>query len=193
MAIAPTLFSRVSTGFITSTLSIVDADPADSGAVFSCVGGAVFDDTVTITGALTQTGAVTLASTLSVGGAITASSALSTAGALTADGNTTLNGTVVIGAGETALVAISSETVQIDFASVPPLDSITVDSRVTAANIGDIVLIGDPATHAFDLVAQGIVTSDGTVTIGLTNSTLTAIDPADLPYRIQVMRYSTFT
>lgn len=40
MAIAPTRYSRVSTGFVSSNQSITDVDAADTGNDFSCINGA---------------------------------------------------------------------------------------------------------------------------------------------------------
>ncbi len=85
MALSPTGQSRVSVGWVSSTVSIVGQDAGDTGDVFSVTGNAKFfdgivvDGTATITGALTQTGAVAIgggtgivkvaSSIISVGGA----------------------------------------------------------------------------------------------------------------------------
>ena len=178
MAIAPTRFSRVSVGWITSTLSLADQDAADTGANFSANGPAVFDDAVTVTGALTQTGAVVMSSTLSVAGQVTATSG------------------IAVGGGA-AVTVISTATQALDLGVISAHESSSVTAGLTGVAEGDHVLIQPDSTWTgayYDVGLEAHSTSTaGEVNIVARNSTATdSADLASVTIRMTAIRFSAF-
>ena len=178
MAIAPTRFSRVSVGWITSTLSLADQDAADTGANFSANGPAVFDDAVTVTGALTQTGAVVMSSTLSVAGQVTATSG------------------IAVGGGA-AVTVISTATIDLDLGDIAGHDSSSVTAGLAGVAEGDHVLIQPDSTWTgayYDVGLEAHSTSTaGEINIVARNSAVT--DSGDLDAvvaRVTAIRFGSF-
>jgi hypothetical protein len=59
---------------------------------------------------------------------------------------------------------------------------------VTGAAVGDVCAVGLPATFDSGLVAQAWVNAADSVTLRLTNSTASPIDPASATYRVTVFK-----
>jgi hypothetical protein len=172
MAIAPTRFSRVSVGWVTSTLSLADQDAADTGANFSANGPAVFDDAVTITGA------ATLSSTLTVAGQVTATSG------------------IAVGGG-TPITVISTATIDLDLGDIVGHDSSSVTAALAGVAEGDHVLIQPDSTWTgvnYDVALEAHSTSTaGEINIVARNSAVTdSGDLAAVVARVTAIRFSAF-
>lgn len=168
MAISPTRYSRVSIGWVTSTRSVVDADPADTGAVFSATGPTAFAGNQTLTGDLAVTGAGTFTSTLTVGGNLTATAGLFVGSA----------------AAVNEVVAISSATAAISFGAVAANESSSVVTvGLSGATRGDTIFITPDAIWPITAANRDISyfasssSTAGEVHVWAINSTITSVTP----------------
>jgi len=94
----------------------------------------------------------------------------------------------VAGTGNT-VTAVLTATSTIDFTSL--LANTTADSSgitVTGAVVGDVVMVGPPATIASGLVVTGYVSAADTVKVRVANVTASPIDPASGSFRVTVLK-----
>lgn len=168
MPIHPTRYSRVSIGWLTSTKSLVDQDPADTGEVFDTMGDAVFRSAVSIGGAVTLSGAQTQLSTASYGGNVTASSGIFVGNA----------------AAINEIVAISSVTTGPTFGAIGVSGGVSlVTVAMSGATRGDTILVTadskwqQVAAHRYVWLQASSGSTTGEVNVWATNSGLTAVTP----------------
>ncbi len=164
MAIEPTRFSRVSTGWRSSTQSLAGADIADTGNDFSCINGAA-TGTWTVTGAQVQSGAATFSSTVSVAG------------------QATLTGGLAVGGGS-LIDVFSSGTCALSFGAIAPLESSSVQTfACSGVTRGDAVLLGIDSNWPNAAANRDIsFFASSSSTVGeahawAINSTLTSVTP----------------
>lgn len=162
MAISPTRYSRVSIGWVTSTKSVADADPADTGAVFSATGPTQF------TGDQTVTGALAVSSTGTFGGNVTATAGLFVGNA----------------AAINEMVAFSSATAAVSFGAIAELGtSSIVTAALSGATRGDTIFVTPDANwhRAADNTLVSVYASSGStageISLWAINSGQTSITP----------------
>lgn len=175
MPLDPTRYSRVSIGWVTSTKSIRDMDAGDTGKAFSVTGGADF-----------------LKSTLSVDGAATFGSTVTAAGQITATGG------VAIGGGAN-IVALSTGTVELDFANVTPLESSSVLTfGVSGLTRGDALSLYPDALWPVVAAQRDLsIFCSSSSTVGeahawVINSTLTAVNAAAHVFRWERKNFASY-
>lgn len=186
MAIEPTRYSRVSTGYVNSKQSIVDKYPGDTGRDFSCINGAA-------QGTWAQIGAATFSSTVSAAGAATFQSTVSARGQVNADAG------VQVGGGTVAQV-VSSVTTSVSFGVLGVSAGV---SLVTVAFSGlsrnDAVFVTpDPtwhltAAHRYIQYWASSTSTTGEANLWAVNSGLTAVTPtAGSIFRLTRIKFGNF-
>ena len=175
MPIAPTRFSRVSIGWVSSTQSIEDKFVGDTGENFSVVGGATFTRSTVSMG-----GNATVSGTLRVTGAITA---VSTA---TFGDNVTATGGLLVGnaAAINELVAISSATAAVSLGAIAGNESSSVQTvALSGATRGDSIFITLDPIYALVAANRDVAwfasssSTAGEVHVWGINSTITSVTP----------------
>lgn len=112
------------------------------------------------------------------GGGIYLTPGIGTAGAA--------NGRIVIGASGTSLKKIVSGTASLNFPSISAGGTAELTISVPDAATNDAVTLGPPASLTAGLMAIGYVSSSGTVTVRVHNTTGSPIDPPAATWRAMV-------
>lgn len=176
MARAPTLFSRVSTGWSDSAQSLADVDAGDTGEDFSCINGAA-TGTWAVTGALTQTGAATFSSTVTAAGQITATSG------------------IAVGGGD-AVTVISTTTASVDIGNLTAGNKSVDTVALSGATNGDTLIVSPDSLYSGDWewVELRAVSGDTTGEVNLLSSNVSteAIDPGAMTFRITRIGFGSF-
>lgn len=197
MAIAPTLWSRASFGWVNSSQSIVDKDPADTGAVFSVMGPVVITGSLTHTGAyaptgdVAVTGALTVSSTASIGGALTQTGAATFVSTVSSAGTVTATQGLIVGAG-TAIAKVISSTISLGGAAIAGNESVTSNYLNNNAAVGDVVILTPSSKWSGDygdLNYYAQVSTASTIALTLNNSTTTSITPDAMNWRCTLIRF----
>lgn len=212
MPVDPTRFSRVSVGWRSSTQSLVDVDPGDTGAVFSVTGPYAFDGALTLTGDQTITGDVDITgdqtlvgatSDLSVGGtawiggtltqigAATLSSTLSVAGNLSATGGLFVGNS----AAANELVSVSIQTHSVAFGAVGANYFSKVTVGVSNATRGDLIIFQPDSSWTGDgLVLTNYVsgTTAGEVNLVASNTSTAAIGQSAVVFRSVRINFASY-
>lgn len=166
MPFEPTRYSRISTGYVSSTQSITDKDANDTYRDFSCINGA-------------STGSFWVAGALAVGGTLTAPN-VSSSGTVTSAISTA---SLQVGGG-TVVQKMSTGTAAISLGAIAPLESSSVQTfAVSGISRGDYLGITVDSIYpnaAANRDIHWMCSSSSTVGeahVWGVNSTLTSVTP----------------
>lgn len=180
-AFDPTYLSRVSIGWVSSSQSVVDKNPGDTGVMFSVTGDAQFASPTRVSSTLTVTSNASIGGTLNVDGAQTNRSTITVAGTatftaglrspsnvtltsdLTVGGAATVDGAVRLNSTLTVLGAVTHTGALRQVGAARFISDVTVDNTFWAT--GDIAALGGLYIGSVNSASEIVEFSSGTAAV----------------------------